>query len=72
MTEIPSTNGTQYAGSQIPIRVGYYKMERTIGKGNFALVKLATHIVMKTKVNFKFLRLKKLNDQFHDNVSFLK
>jgi serine/threonine-protein kinase SIK3 len=34
-----------------PFRVGYYQMERTIGKGNFAVVKLATHIVTKTKVN---------------------
>lgn len=34
-----------------PSRVGYYQMERTIGKGNFAVVKLATHIVTKTKVS---------------------
>lgn len=33
-----------------PVRVGYYEMERTIGKGNFAVVKLATHIATKTKV----------------------
>ena len=35
------------------VRVGYYEMERTIGKGNFAVVKLATHIVTKTKVRPK-------------------
>lgn len=35
------------------VRVGYYEMERTIGKGNFAVVKLATHIVTKTKVSDK-------------------
>lgn len=34
-----------------PVRVGYYEMECTIGKGNFAVVKLATHIVTKTKVS---------------------
>lgn len=34
-----------------PVRVGYYEMNRTIGKGNFAIVKLATHIVTKTKVS---------------------
>ena len=56
MTEISSTNGVPYSGSQIPIRVGYYKMERTIGKGNFAVVKLATHIVMKTKVSHHFFK----------------
>uniref|UniRef100_K1PGI4 Serine/threonine-protein kinase QSK-like protein n=1 Tax=Magallana gigas TaxID=29159 RepID=K1PGI4_MAGGI len=31
------------------VRVGYYEIDRTIGKGNFAVVKLATHIVTKTK-----------------------
>ena len=34
-----------------PVRVGYYEMERTIGKGNFAVVKLATHMATKTKVS---------------------
>lgn len=33
-----------------PARVGYYEIERTIGKGNFAVVKLATHIITKAKV----------------------
>lgn len=33
-----------------PVRVGYYEMERTIGKGNFAVVKLATHMITKAKV----------------------
>uniref|UniRef100_A0A0L8HN98 Protein kinase domain-containing protein n=1 Tax=Octopus bimaculoides TaxID=37653 RepID=A0A0L8HN98_OCTBM len=36
-----------------PVRVGHYQMERTIGKGNFAVVKLATHIVTKTKVRLE-------------------
>lgn len=34
------------------VRVGYYVMERTIGKGNYAVVKLATHIATKTKVRW--------------------
>lgn len=34
------------------VRVGYYEMEKTIGKGNFAVVKLATHIITKSKVSF--------------------
>ena len=38
-----------------PVRVGYYQMERTIGKGNFAVVKLATHIVTKSKVRLHVL-----------------
>lgn len=33
------------------VRVGYYELERTIGKGNFAVVKLATHIVTRSKVS---------------------
>ena len=37
-------------GNSAPVQIGYYQIERTIGKGNFAVVKLATHIVTKTKV----------------------
>lgn len=33
------------------VRVGYYELEKTIGKGNFAVVKLATHVVTRTKVS---------------------
>lgn len=32
------------------IRVGYYEFEKTIGCGNFAVVKLAKHVVTNTKV----------------------
>lgn len=35
------------------LRVGYYELEKTIGKGNFAVVKLASNIVTKTKVSCK-------------------
>lgn len=38
-----------------PVRVGYYEMERTIGKGNFAVVKLATHMITKAKVRAAIL-----------------
>jgi serine/threonine-protein kinase SIK3 len=31
--------------------VGYYELEKTIGKGNFAVVKLASHLITKSKVN---------------------
>lgn len=34
-----------------PVRVGSYEIERTIGKGNFAVVKLATHIGTRNKVS---------------------
>ncbi|KAL1502082.1 hypothetical protein ABEB36_007280 [Hypothenemus hampei] len=37
------------------VRVGYYELEKTIGKGNFAVVKLATHVVTRTKVAIKII-----------------
>lgn len=37
--------------SKEPIRVGFYDIERTIGKGNFAVVKLARHRITKNEVN---------------------
>jgi len=32
------------------VRVGFYEIERTIGRGNFAVVKLARHRVTKSQV----------------------
>ena len=39
-----------------PARVGHYEIERTIGKGNFAVVKLATHVITKAKVRLPVSR----------------
>lgn len=36
------------------VRVGLYELLKTIGKGNFAVVKLAVHIITKTQVNFNY------------------
>lgn len=33
-----------------PLQVGFYEIIRTLGKGNFAVVKLARHKVTKTQV----------------------
>ena len=33
-----------------PLRVGMYDIEKTIGKGNFAVVKLAQHRTTKSQV----------------------
>lgn len=33
------------------VRVGYYELEKTIGEGNFAVVKLAKHVVTNSKVS---------------------
>jgi hypothetical protein len=34
-----------------PLRVGFYEVGRTIGRGNFAVVKLAKHRITKTEVS---------------------
>lgn len=39
------------------VRVGYYELEKTIGKGNFAVVKLASNIVTKSKVSVFIVQL---------------
>uniref|UniRef100_A0A4W5Q2Y5 non-specific serine/threonine protein kinase n=1 Tax=Hucho hucho TaxID=62062 RepID=A0A4W5Q2Y5_9TELE len=44
-------------------RVGYYEIERTIGKGNFAVVKLATHIITRAKVAIKIVDKTQLDDE---------
>ena len=36
-----------------PLRVGFYEIERTIGRGNFAIVKLARHRITRTEVSRK-------------------
>ncbi|XP_019380393.1 PREDICTED: serine/threonine-protein kinase SIK1 isoform X1 [Gavialis gangeticus] len=38
-----------------PLRVGFYDIEHTLGKGNFAVVKLARHRVTKTQVAIKII-----------------
>lgn len=37
--------------SKNPIRVGFYDIDQTIGKGNFAVVKLARHRITKNEVS---------------------
>uniref|UniRef100_A0A665TZD7 non-specific serine/threonine protein kinase n=1 Tax=Echeneis naucrates TaxID=173247 RepID=A0A665TZD7_ECHNA len=46
-----------------PARVGHYEIERTIGKGNFAVVKLATHSITKAKVAIKIVDKTQLDDE---------
>ncbi|XP_015259643.1 PREDICTED: serine/threonine-protein kinase SIK2-like [Cyprinodon variegatus] len=38
-----------------PLQVGFYEIIRTLGKGNFAVVKLARHKVTKTQVAIKII-----------------
>ena len=35
-------------------KIGYYELQKTIGKGNFAKVKLARHVLTKSKVSLMF------------------
>ncbi|XP_049795026.1 serine/threonine-protein kinase MARK2-like [Schistocerca nitens] len=53
----PPTSAATAAASSgaTPIRVGFYDIERTIGKGNFAVVKLARHRITKTEVAIKII-----------------
>lgn len=55
-TNVSSTVGNSNAGGTPAtslgkcVRVGFYDIEKTIGKGNFAVVKLARHRVTKNEV----------------------
>ncbi|XP_068621729.1 serine/threonine-protein kinase par-1 [Battus philenor] len=42
--------------------VGNYELEKTIGTGNFAVVKLATHVITKTKVAIKIIDKARLDE----------
>ena len=37
--------------------IGYYEFEKTIGKGNFAVVKLANHTITNVKVSHPATRV---------------
>uniref|UniRef100_A0A667WZH9 non-specific serine/threonine protein kinase n=1 Tax=Myripristis murdjan TaxID=586833 RepID=A0A667WZH9_9TELE len=60
MTE--SSPGAQPSPAQgRPLQVGFYEIIRTLGKGNFAVVKLARHKVTKTQVAIKIIDKTRLN-----------
>ncbi|KAK9537768.1 hypothetical protein VZT92_005351 [Zoarces viviparus] len=60
MTE--SSRGSQSSAAQgRPLQVGFYEIIRTLGKGNFAVVKLAKHKVTKTQVAIKIIDKTRLN-----------
>nr|XP_020639579.1 serine/threonine-protein kinase SIK1 isoform X1 [Pogona vitticeps] len=50
-----TTVPTSSQSHQRPLRVGFYDIEKTLGKGNFAVVKLARHRVTKTQVAIKII-----------------
>uniref|UniRef100_A0A669EC63 non-specific serine/threonine protein kinase n=1 Tax=Oreochromis niloticus TaxID=8128 RepID=A0A669EC63_ORENI len=60
MTE--TNRGAQSSPAQgRPLQVGFYEIIRTLGKGNFAVVKLARHKVTKTQVAIKIIDKTRLN-----------
>ncbi|XP_028993050.1 serine/threonine-protein kinase SIK1 [Betta splendens] len=60
MTE--NSRGAQSSPAQgRPLQVGFYEIIRTLGKGNFAVVKLAKHKVTKTQVAIKIIDKTRLN-----------
>ncbi|XP_066226172.1 serine/threonine-protein kinase SIK1 [Saccopteryx leptura] len=55
MSELSAAPAGMGQVQQKPLRVGFYDIERTLGKGNFAVVKLARHRVTKTQVAIKII-----------------
>ncbi|KAG7275907.1 hypothetical protein CRUP_011357 [Coryphaenoides rupestris] len=59
-----------------PLQVGFYEILRTLGKGNFAVVKLARHKVTKTQVAIKIIDKTRLNpsdlEKIYREVLYLK
>ena len=53
-----SQKSSSLSVNSTPLRVGFYEIEKTIGRGNFAVVKLAKHRITKTEVK-DFLLFKK-------------
>ena len=51
------------------LRVGLYDLERTLGKGNFAIVKLGVHKLTKTKVAVKIVNKFELDDENLGKIS---
>uniref|UniRef100_A0A3Q1F112 non-specific serine/threonine protein kinase n=1 Tax=Acanthochromis polyacanthus TaxID=80966 RepID=A0A3Q1F112_9TELE len=57
-----TSRGAQSSPAQgRPLQVGFYEIIRTLGKGNFAVVKLAKHKVTKTQVAIKIIDKTRLN-----------
>ncbi|XP_014775006.1 serine/threonine-protein kinase SIK1 [Octopus bimaculoides] len=61
---------------QQAVRVGFYDIERTLGKGNFAVVKLARHRLTKSEVAIKIIDKTQLDEanlrKVHREVQIMK
>lgn len=51
------TTSAKPPAAVVPVKVGFYEVESTIGKGNYAVVKLARHRITKTEVSVQCTRL---------------
>lgn len=74
---INNSNSSVTSKSKVPIRVGFYEIEKTIGKGNFAVVKLARHRVTKNEVTTSAIKIMKkrqfyINDFYTPTIIFFK
>jgi serine/threonine protein kinase len=47
----------------VPVKIGFYEVESTIGKGNYAVVKLARHRITKTEVAIKIVDKRRLDSE---------
>nr|XP_007967643.2 serine/threonine-protein kinase SIK1 [Chlorocebus sabaeus] len=68
MSEFSADPAGQGQGLQKPLRVGFYDIERTLGKGNFAVVKLARHRVTKTQVAIKIIDKTRLDSSSLEKI----
>ncbi|KAK7882474.1 hypothetical protein WMY93_028648 [Mugilogobius chulae] len=66
MSESSGTQSSSALGR--PLQVGFYEIIRTLGKGNFAVVKLAKHKVTKTQVAIKIIDKTRLNPSNLENI----
>uniref|UniRef100_A0A8D8Q9L8 non-specific serine/threonine protein kinase n=1 Tax=Cacopsylla melanoneura TaxID=428564 RepID=A0A8D8Q9L8_9HEMI len=60
---VQGTSNTVHNTAPKLVRLGLYELEETLGKGNFAVVKLATHVITKTKVAIKIIDKKRLDER---------
>ncbi|XP_004631832.1 serine/threonine-protein kinase SIK1 [Octodon degus] len=76
MSELSAAPSGPGQGQQKTLRVGFYDVERTLGKGNFAVVKLARHRVTKTQVAIKIIDKTRLDtsnlDKIYREVQLMK
>ncbi len=53
-------------------RVGYYELGKVIGRGNFAVVRLANHTITNMKVQYKHIHVHALYMYIHVHVHVIK